>query len=33
MVVALHVPEDLVAEAAGILDEEAIEVDRDRDRG
>ena len=33
MVVAMHVPEELVAEAGGILKEEAIEVDRDRDRG
>jgi hypothetical protein len=32
VVMALHVPEALVAEAAGILDEDAIEVDKDRDR-
>ena len=31
VVVALHVPDDLVTEAAGILDKDAIEVEKDRD--
>jgi hypothetical protein len=33
VVTALHVPDELVAEARAILEEDAIEVDRERERG